>query len=126
MHHILIVDDEEDALEFLAEEFIDRGFEVDTALNGRIALEKIGTNPPDIMLLDMRMPGMDGIAVLRKIREIAPNLKVIMLTAIQDEEVVEQAMALGAADYVRKPITLEYIDNVLIGKFLKSADGGEG
>ena len=105
-----------DAVEFLAEEFKDRSLEVDTALSGLEAIERVQSNIPDLVFLDVRMPGMDGIAALKKMKEIDRDLKVIMMTAIQDEEVIEQAMALGASDYILKPISLDYLDDVIMGK----------
>jgi DNA-binding NtrC family response regulator len=116
MARILIVDDEQDAVEFLAEEFKDRGLEVDTALSGLEAIEKIRAHIPDIVFLDIRMPGMDGIAALKKFKEIDPSLKVVMMTAVHDEEVIEQAKSLGALDYILKPISLDYLDDVIMAK----------
>ncbi len=116
MARLLIVDDEQDAVEFLAGQFKNRGLEVDTALNGLEAIERVQANIPDLVFLDIRMPGMDGIEVLKKIKEIYPALKVVMMTAVQDEEIVEQAMALGAIDYITKPVSLDYLDSVLMDK----------
>ncbi len=116
MARILIVDDEQDAVEFLAGQFKNRGLEVDTALSGKEAIERVQANIPDLVFLDIRMPGMDGIAALKKMKEIDPELKVVMMTAIQDEEVIEQAMALGAIDYILKPVSLDYLDDVIMGK----------
>ena len=116
MARILIVDDEQDAVEFLAGQFKNRGLEVDTALSGLEAIERVQANIPDLVFLDIRMPGMDGIAVLKKIKEIDPALKVVMMTAVQDEEIVEQAMALGAIDYIKKPVSLDYLDSVVMDK----------
>ena len=116
MARILIVDDEQDAVEFLAGQFKNRGLEVDTALSGKGAIERVQANIPDLVFLDIRMPGMDGIAVLKKIKEIDPALKVVMMTAVQDEEIVEQAMTLGAIDYIKKPVSLDYLDSVLMDK----------
>ncbi len=116
MARILVVDDEQDILDFLAEDFGGKGLNVDTALNGQEALESIMANLPDLVFLDVRMPGMDGIAVLKKIKEIDPAMKVVMMTAVQDEEVIEQAMSLGALDYILKPISLDYLDDVIMAK----------
>ena len=116
MARLLIVDDEQDAVEFLAGQFKNRGLEVDTALNGLEAIERVQANIPDLVFLDVRMPGMDGIEVLKKIKEIDPALKVVMMTAVQDEEIVEQAMALGAIDYIKKPVSLDYLDSVVMDK----------
>ena len=122
MARILIVDDEQDAVEFLAEEFRDRGLEVDTALSGLEAIERVRAHIPDIVFLDIRMPGMDGIAALKKIKEIDPSLKVVMMTAVHDEEVIEQAKPLGALGYILKPISLDYLDDVIMAKISGLAD----
>ncbi len=122
MARILIVDDEPDLVNFLAEEFKVRGLEVDTALRGLEAVESVMAKFPDLVLLDVRMPGMDGIATLKKIKEINPALKVVMMTAIQDEEVMAQARALGAIDYIKKPVSLPYLDTVIMGKISSLVD----
>ena len=86
MARILVVDDEKDTLEFFAEEFEDRGFHVDTAISGADAIESVKTHKPDLIFLDVRMPGMDGIEALTKLKDHDPDLKVVMMTAVQDEE----------------------------------------
>jgi two-component system response regulator (stage 0 sporulation protein F) len=122
MPRILIVDDEQELGIFLAEEFKDRGLDVDTALKGLEAVESVMAKSPDIVLLDVRMPGMDGIAALKKIKDINPALKVVMMTAFQDEEIMEQARALGAIDYIKKPVSLAYLDTVIMGKISSLLD----
>jgi two-component system response regulator (stage 0 sporulation protein F) len=116
MARILVVDDEPGLLDFLAEEFKARGLEVGTALNGLEAVESVRAKSPDLVLLDVRMPRMDGIAALKIIKEINPALKVVMMTAIQDEEIMEQARDLGAVDYIKKPVSRPYLDTVIMGK----------
>ncbi len=116
MARILVVDDEQDVLDFLAEEFGDCGHEVNTLLRGNEALESVKASTPDLVFLDIRMPGMDGIEVLKKIKEFDPKVKVIMMTAVLDKEIIEQAMALGAIDYIMKPVSLNYLESVLKDK----------
>ena len=122
MPRILIVDDEQELVNFLAEEFKDRGLDVDTALNGLEAVESVMAKSPDIVLLDVRMPGMDGIAALKKFKDINPVLKVVMMTAFQDEKIMEQARALGAIDYIKKPVSLAYLDTVIMGEISSLLD----
>ena len=122
MPRILIVDDEQELVKFLAEEFKDRALDVDTALNGLEAVESVMAKSPDIVLLDVRMPGMDGIAALKKFKDINPVLKVVMMTAFQDEKIMEQARALGAIDYIKKPVSLAYLDTVIMGKISSLLD----
>ena len=122
MARILIVDDEQGLIDFLAEEFKERGLDVDTALNGLEAVESVMAKSPDIVLLDVRMPGMDGIEALKKIKDINPALKVVMMTALQDEKIMEQARALGAIDYIKKPVSLAYLDTVIMGKISSLLD----
>ena len=122
MPRILIGDDEQELVNFLAEEFKDRGLDVDTALNGLEAVESVMAKSPDIVLLDVRMPGMDGIAALKKFKDINPVLKVVMMTAFQDEKIMEQARALGAIDYIKKPVSLAYLDTVIMGEISSLLD----
>ncbi|MFP6871172.1 MAG: response regulator [Nitrospinota bacterium] len=122
MPRILIVDDEQELVNFLAEEFKDRGLDVDTALNGLEAVESVMAKSPNIVLLDVRMPGMDGIAALKKFKDINPVLKVVMMTAFQDEKIMEQARALGAIDYIKKPVSLAYLDTVIMGEISSLLD----
>ena len=122
MPRILIVDDEQELIKFLAEEFKDRALDVDTVLNGLEAVESVMAKSPDIVLLDVRMPGMDGIAALKKFKDINPVLKVVMMTAFQDEKIMEQARALGAIDYIKKPVSLACLDTVIMGKISSLLD----
>jgi two-component system response regulator AtoC len=107
MARVLIVDDETDALLFLEDEIASLQHEVATASDGLKALEKAREWGPHLVLLDIRMPEMDGVATLKKLKEDNPQIAVIMMTALRDEEVAKQAIQLGAFDYVTKPINLE-------------------
>lgn len=79
MPRILIIDDEQDLLGELSEVLAENGYEVDTALNGHEALKKIEAFQPQIMLLDIAMPEMDGLETLRRAKEVDPNLHVVMV-----------------------------------------------
>ncbi len=78
---ILLVDDEESIQLLYREEFEDEGYSVESAYNGTEALAKFAANPPDLVVLDINMPGMNGIEVLRKMKEINPDLPIILSTA---------------------------------------------
>jgi DNA-binding NtrC family response regulator len=118
MARILIVDDEAEVLDFLAEELRDRDYEVETALTGEEAIEKIKENRPHLMLLDITMPGMNGIETLKKAKEIDPRLAVVMVTAVAEEDIARDAMKMGAHDYIRKPVDLNYLNLVVMTKIV--------
>ena len=110
MKKLLVVDDEKEICEFLQAFFEERDFEVSTAYSGESALKDIERFAPQIVLLDIHMPGMDGLAVLKYIKENYPQIKVIMVTAIETRERIEEAMRLGADNYITKPLSLEYLE----------------
>ena len=104
MVRILVVDDEADVCDFTKSFFEGRGFEVFTAQDGHDAIARLTKVKPDLILLDVRMKSMDGIATLKHIKEISPNTIVIMVTAVDEADKIEEAKKLGARDYVTKPL----------------------
>jgi DNA-binding NtrC family response regulator len=100
---VLVVDDQQDIRWLLTEILKDAGYGVSVAIDGKQALEMVGNHPPDLVLLDVRMPGLDGFAVLRNMKQIHPGLPVIMLTAYGEVADAVEAMRKGAADYLLKP-----------------------
>ena len=94
-----------------------------TALSGEEAMKKIKKDKPHVVLLDIRMPGMDGIKVLEKIRKIDKNMGVVMITAVKENEVGRKCLKMGAYDYITKPLSLEYLENVLMVKLLDYENG---
>ncbi len=111
---VLVVDDAEGIRTFLANLFELKGFEVDTAEDGRSALALLESGAdPDVVLLDVMMPGMDGLQVLRRIRELDPELPVVMLSVVGKANTIVEAMQLGASDYLNKPFEEEELDAVL-------------
>ncbi|MBI4561236.1 MAG: sigma-54-dependent Fis family transcriptional regulator, partial [Candidatus Rokubacteria bacterium] len=100
---ILVVDDERDMRWLLAEVLRAQGFEVATAEDGQGALERVRVEAPAAVILDLRMPGLDGMETLTKLKAIAPQVPVIMLTAYGNIPAAVQAMRLGAYDYLTKP-----------------------
>jgi DNA-binding response OmpR family regulator len=110
MNKLLIVDDEVEICEFLKSFFEDRDFQVAVAHDGAKALEQATLFIPDVVLLDIQMPGMDGLQTLKKLKETHPKMKVIMVTAVETQEKIEEAMRLGADNYITKPLSLEYLE----------------
>lgn len=106
---ILIVDDENTIIESLEGILSDGGFEVMHAFNGYEALKKIESDSPDIVLLDIWMPGMDGIETLKEIKKIAPNLPVIMITGHGTIESAVDATKSGAYDFLEKPLSIDKV-----------------
>ena len=106
---ILIVDDEESIIQSLDGILTDEGFEVISAKSGQIGLEKIEEVIPDLVLLDIWMPGIDGIETLIKIKENYPNLQVVMMSGHGTIETAVKATKLGAYDFIEKPLSLEKV-----------------
>ena len=96
-----------------------RDYEVFTANDGESALAIVKEKQPNIILLDIKMPGLSGITVLQKIKDIDKKIKVIMMTAVKDEEMVKLAMEYGASDYITKPFNLGYLEAEVMPKILK-------
>ncbi|MDO8523499.1 MAG: response regulator [bacterium] len=101
---VLIVDDDEFLLEMYAMKFVESGYEVDTAKNGEDAVKKAKTNSPDVILMDVVMPKMDGFDLLRNLKKenAAPNAITLVLTNLGQKEDVDKGMKSGATDYIIK------------------------
>jgi phosphate regulon transcriptional regulator PhoB len=127
MARILIVDDEEDLLELLAYNLEVSGFQVDRALSGRIALELAERHQPDLLILDVMLPDLQGFEVLRilRSREKTRRLPVILLTARGEEADKLVGFELGADDYVTKPFSPREL-LARVRAVLKRARGEEG
>ncbi|MCF8112840.1 MAG: sigma-54 dependent transcriptional regulator [Desulfotignum sp.] len=106
---VLIVDDEATIIESLEGILSDDGFEVIHAFNGYEALKKIETDSPDIVLLDIWMPGMDGIETLREIKKKFPNIPVVMITGHGSIESAVDATKSGAYDFLEKPLSIDKV-----------------
>lgn len=105
--HILVVDDELSVRDSLKEWLVEEGFSVDTAASGADALDKLARGHVDLMLTDIKMPGMDGVTLLKKAIETVPELCVLMMTAYATVETAVEAMKVGARDYLMKPFDPE-------------------
>lgn len=113
MRKILVVDDERDVCDFVRHFFEERGFQVFTACKGEDAIAIARTERPEMALLDIKMAGMDGIAILKYLKEIDKNVKVIMVTALDDQDKINEACKLGACEYITKPLVLEHLERVV-------------
>jgi two-component system response regulator AtoC len=101
---VLVVDDAEGIRTYLANLLELKGYEVDTAEDGRRALALVeGGAAPDVVILDVMMPGIDGVETLRRIRDLAPDVPVVMLSVVGKASTIVEAMRIGAADYLNKP-----------------------
>ena len=104
---VLIVDDEADFLETIVKRLRARDIDVSGVESGYLALEALDSSSPDVIILDVKMPGMDGIETLREIKQKKPRTEVIMRTGHASVETGIQGMQLGAFDYLMKPIALD-------------------
>jgi len=106
---VLLVDDEEEFVKALAERLKMRDLRSDTVLDGEEALTYVEGQEPDVMVLDLKMPGIDGMEVLRQVRKAYPKIQVIILTGHGSEKHEEEAKRLGAFDYLEKPVNLDVL-----------------
>lgn len=121
---VLIVDDELENCEMVGNFLSRRGFEVDTASSGEECLDKIKHTSFDVILLDITMDGMDGLLTLKRIMDCDAKIKVIMVTALQNKEILAEAKAIGACDYLIKPFNLGLLESSLISVFLSKGQKG--
>jgi len=106
---ILIVDDELDILRLLQRTLEPAGYKVITASDGNQALALVSEKLPEVVLLDIKMPGKSGIEILKELREHHPDIAIIMATGISDVNTAVEAMRLGAYDYLVKPFNVDLI-----------------
>ena len=113
MKRVLVADDHESSREFVRTVLEHSGCVVDEAIDGREALAKVRENPPDLVVLDLHMPGLDGFAVMKELRQDARyhSLPVVALTASAMQGDRERALAAGFVDYMTKPISLSVLRN---------------
>lgn len=106
---ILIVDDEVSILNSLSSILEDEGYDVSVAKSGMEALKHCAMNPPELMMLDIWMPEMDGLETLKRLRELVPSTQVMMMSGHGSIETAVKAIKLGAYDYIEKPLSLENV-----------------
>ncbi len=133
--HVLLVDDEADFLETLLKRMKKRNVNVKGVKSGEEALEFLKQNPVDVVVLDVKMPGIDGIQALREIKKTYPLIEAIMLTGHASLEVAIEGMELGAFDYLMKPIDIDdllykvqdaYEKKSIHGEKIKNMEKGVG
>lgn len=107
---ILLIDDEVEIRGFLEGFFEENEYEITSAINGEEGWEKFQKGSFDLVVCDMMMPKMMGIEVLRRIKELKPDQKVIMLTGVKEQTLVDKALALGCKYYLNKPFSLKDLD----------------
>lgn len=110
---VLIVDDEEELVSALVERLNLRGFSARGVTTGTEALEFLENEACDVVLLDVKMPGLGGLEVIRRIKDMKPNLEVVLLTGHGSVKSVEDGMALGAFDYLMKPVKIDNLVRIL-------------
>src|SRR6267378_4732728 len=111
---ILLVDDEPGMLRYIRTLLEVDDYKVETATTGEEALSRVQKGlEPDLVLLDLLMPGIDGLQTLEQLRELRPGVKVVMLSCVSDTRKVVQAMKLGAQDYLTKPFQKAELDSVI-------------
>jgi len=120
-HRILVVDDEHLIRWSLEQNLRKQGYEVSTAASGEEALKLLREETPDLMLLDVQLPGINGMDVLRKVKETEEDIIVIMVTALGVLETAVKAMRLGAYDYINKPFNLDELA-IVIRKALETSE----
>ncbi|QNG60116.1 response regulator [Metabacillus idriensis] len=106
---ILIVDDQYGIRILLNEVFQKAGYQTFQAANGFQALEIVDKNSPDLVLLDMKIPGMDGIEILKRMRVVEPDIRVIIMTAYGELDMIQEAKDLGALTHFAKPFDIDEI-----------------
>ncbi len=116
MSKLLIVDDEIDVREFAKRFFAKRGIEVSAIGDGYEAVKVILEESPDLVLLDIYMDGMSGIEVLQNIRESGSDVNVIMVSGVEDEEIVKKAHSFGIKGYIHKPLILEELEKIVMAE----------
>ena len=110
---ILVIDDEKDICDLFKKALTDEGYSVFTALDGISGLDIVRKSRPDVVLLDLKMPKMDGIEALQEIKKIDKNIVIIVITGFGTMDTARMAMKFGAFDYITKPLDLEYVKAVI-------------
>lgn len=123
--NVLLVDDEVEFVSTLAERLGLRGLQVQVANDGEQALQRITSDEPDLVVLDVMMPGMSGLTVLERIKTAYPHIPVILLTGIGSTKEGLEGMRLGAFDYLMKPLRIEELVEKIGEAMQKKAAAGK-
>lgn len=111
---VLLVDDEEELVGTLAERLSLRGYEVTYLLDGAEAVRRAAQEPFDVLVLDVMMPGMNGLEVLKEIKRTRPEMPVILLTGRGSEQDSQTGLELGAFDYIMKPVKIDRLIEIML------------
>lgn len=131
---VLVVDDEKDFASAIAERLARRGFGAVAVYSAAEALTYLGSSPADVVVLDLKMPGMDGLTALREIRKLHPGVQIIVLTGHGTVASGIEGMQGGAADFLQKPVTIDVLctaiaaaaERLRSGRFAsRPVEGGE-
>jgi DNA-binding NtrC family response regulator len=117
---ILLVDDEQDILDILHEHFA-KECDVETAADGMTALAIVRARRPDVIFLDINMPGINGVDVLKSVKELDATIPVLMVTANADNALAAEAIKRGAFSYVPKPFDLKYLNHLVAAALSRRA-----
>ncbi|MCK4715996.1 MAG: response regulator [Candidatus Marinimicrobia bacterium] len=120
---ILIVDDEHDIVELLEDLLLHKGYNIARAFSQAEARDQIEKFKPTIILLDIKLPDGDGVEFLKEIKVDHANIDIIMITGLADKEIALKALKNGAADYITKPIDLNYLTNSVLAKVVSGFSG---
>ncbi|MBU2497771.1 MAG: response regulator [Proteobacteria bacterium] len=110
---VLLVDDEQEFVESLSERLELRNLKTDIAYDGERALKMIKKERPDVMVLDLRMPGINGLEVLRQVKKKHPDMAIVILTGHGTETDEKEALRLGASAYLQKPVDIDHLVGTL-------------
>jgi DNA-binding NtrC family response regulator len=110
---VLLVDDEKEFVESLSERLQLRNLDAEVVYDGEQALEALAHGEPDVMVLDLRMPGIDGMEVLRRVRKTHPHMRIVILTGHGTDKDEKEAKELGAFEYMQKPVDIDQLDSTL-------------
>ncbi len=113
---VLVIEDEKEARETITRCLNRKGYSTFSAATAKEGLELAKKEHPSITLLDIRLTDESGLVVLKEIKELDKSMKVIMVSALNDEVTIHQAKALGADDYVTKPLTVDFLDSMILEK----------
>jgi len=115
---ILVIDDEEDAAQLICNYLNRRGYRTEAVFSGEEAMVKIKSLKPRVVVLDILMPGMDGLLILQNIKHIDASTVVILTSGLQDEAIIKEAMRLGAAAYLTKPFNLLKLEMFILASIV--------
>jgi len=115
VYDLLIVDDQVGVRRLLYEAFRDEGYRVEMASSGMEAIKKVSISVPSLVLLDIKMPGLNGLETLEELRKITPDIPVVMMTAYGELDIIAEAKRKGVQHYINKPFDLDEVRYLIKG-----------